>query len=219
MIAKRVTDLIIAGVLLIVLLPLLVTCAVAVLWADGRPVLFAQTRVGRNGVPYRVLKFRTMRVGSGPLVTASGDARVTALGRILRRLKADELPQLWNVVRGDMSLVGPRPEVPHYVVRHRRWFAAIAGLRPGITDWASLIFRDEEQLLATHAADPEFYERVLLRRKLALARLYARHQSWVLDGSLLAATALVLGGAVRLGYHFAGAQLVHDARAGLGIRN
>ncbi|HWA41177.1 MAG TPA: sugar transferase [Gemmatimonadales bacterium] len=212
---KRAGDFLLSGVLLLLFLPLLVLCGLAVWASDGRPVLFGQERVGLDGRSFRIVKFRTMRMSAGPLVTAAGDRRVTPLGAMLRRWKLDELPQLWNVLLGEMSFVGPRPEVPYYVERNARWFRGIRRLRPGITDWSSLIFRDEERLLAAHAGEPAFYERTLLPRKVALARLYARHQSWQLDLGLLAATALILGGATAPGYRLIGRALVQRARAGL----
>lgn len=196
-------------------LPILVVCAILVWWVDGRPVLFRQTRVGRLGRTFEILKFRTMRLGDGALVTQSGDPRITGLGRRLRRTKLDELPQLWNVLRGDMSLVGPRPEVPTFVAAQARLFRAIAPLRPGMTDWASLIFRDEEEVLRAHAGDAGFYQRRLLPRKVALARLYHRRVSWGTDLGLVAATGgllLGLGGVVPT---LLGPAFVARARRGL----
>jgi perosamine synthetase len=185
---KRAFDLFAAALLAPFVLLAGLLCAGLVLTVDGPPVLFRQTRVGRGGRPFEILKFRTMRPGPGPLVTGSGDPRVTRLGARLRRAKLDELPQLWNVLRGDMSLVGPRPEVPVYVAARARDYRAIAALRPGITDWASLVFEDEESVIRSHAGDPEFYERVLLPRKLALARLYQRRLSWRTDLAILTGT-------------------------------
>jgi len=189
---KRAFDLLVTTLLAPLALPAGLLCAGLVLAMDGPPVLFRQSRMGRGGRPFEILKFRTMRPGPGPLVTGSGDPRVTRLGARLRRAKLDELPQLWNVLRGDMSLVGPRPEVPVYVAARARDYRAIAGLRPGITDWASLVFEDEESVVRRHAADPGFYQRVLLPRKLALARLYQRRQSWRTDIAILAGTVAVV---------------------------
>ena len=195
--------------------PVALGSALLVLLIDGRPVLFRQERIGLGGRPFQLFKLRTMRPAAGALVTRSGDPRITPLGRLLRRAKVDELPQLWNVLAGSMSLVGPRPEVPAYVAAHPRLFAGLAQLKPGITDWASLAFRDEEALLAAHADQPDFYERVLLPRKVALARLYRRVRSRGLDLRLLAATALLLLGADRGGRAVAGAVLIARARRGL----
>jgi lipopolysaccharide/colanic/teichoic acid biosynthesis glycosyltransferase len=186
---KRAADALVAVIGGILISPVLATCALAVRLGDGPGILFRQVRIGRAGRPFTILKFRTMRTGTtGPLITASGDSRVTRVGHTLRRFKLDELPQLWNVVRGDMSLVGPRPELPVYVARQAEVFRRLGGMRPGITDWASLTFRDEEALMARHAAQPEFYTTVLLPRKLLLARLYRRHASPCLDLRLVLAT-------------------------------
>lgn len=203
---------VVAGVLGVVALPVILVCAALVRVVDGSPVLFRQARVGRGGRGFDILKLRTMRPGDGSLVTSSGDPRITPLGRRLRRAKLDELPQLWNVLRGDMSLVGPRPETPNYVRIQPRGFRAIAPLRPGLTDWASLVFQDEEAVLSRHAGEPGFYETRLLPRKLALARLYHRKVTPHLDLVILGATALlVLGGRPMVGTVL-GRNLVSRAR-------
>jgi len=209
---KRGADLAASAALLLLFSPLLVLSAAAVLLGDGAPALFRQERVGRNGRGFSILKLRTMRASSGPELTAAGDTRVTPVGRRLRRTKLDELPQLWNVLRGDMSLVGPRPEVPRYVRAEPRAFRAVTMVRPGIVDWASLIFRDEEEVLAAHAAEPDFYERVLLPRKLALARLYLRHSGPGLDLRLLLATLATVLGAGGISRELVGRSLWDRAR-------
>jgi lipopolysaccharide/colanic/teichoic acid biosynthesis glycosyltransferase len=136
--------------------PLLLLIAVLVRVTSRGPVLFRQQRVGRHGVPFTLFKFRTMRADNvGPQVTATGDPRVTAVGRLLRKAKLDELPELFNVVRGDMSLVGPRPEVPRYVdLGDPRWQAVLA-VCPGITDPVTLRLRNEEELIAGIPGDRE----------------------------------------------------------------
>lgn len=142
--AKRVFDICVAVPSLLVLTPVLAATALAVKLSSSGPVLFAQTRSGRNGRPFTIFKFRTMREDSaftGPSVTKVGDDRLTPLGAFLRRSKLDELPQLLNVIRGDMSFVGPRPKVLH----HQR---EPLPFRPGITGAASLAFRREEELLS-----------------------------------------------------------------------
>jgi lipopolysaccharide/colanic/teichoic acid biosynthesis glycosyltransferase len=212
---KRVFDLVVTAVLLVVLSPVVAACAAAVRWADGPPVLFAQERVGRRGGRVRIYKLRSMRPIPGTRITAAGDPRITPLGRRLRRTKADELPQLWNVLRGDMSLVGPRPELPEYQARLPRAFRAIAELRPGLTDWASLALPDEEEILASHGDDPTYYGRVLLPRKLALARLYHRRMSWWIDLRLLLATACLGLGLPGLSRRLAGPTLLDRGRRGL----
>ena len=209
---KRGADVLGSAMLLVLLSPLLAGCALVLLAADGPPLLFRQERVGRGGRPFRILKFRTMRPASGPEVTAAGDPRITPLGRRLRRTKLDELPQLWNVLCGEMSLVGPRPEVPSYVRAEPRAFRAVTRVRPGIVDWASLIFRDEEAILARRAAEPDFYRRILLPRKLALARLYAARSSPGLDLRLLLATFCAMVGAEAGARRLVGTRIYQRAR-------
>lgn len=172
---KRIFDFISALLGLIVVSPLLVFIAIAVKLSSTGPVFFRQTRVGRNFHPFRIVKFRTMHEGmDGPRITARGDHRVTAVGRILRRTKFDELPQLWNVLVGDMSLVGPRPEIPEYVEQFRGDYEEILKVRPGITDPASIEFRREEILLA-QADNPEAkYLSIILPKKLEMAREYVK---------------------------------------------
>ena len=150
-------DLAVSAPALVFLLPVLVGVGIWIRLDSPGPALFRQERVGRHGQTFRIHKFRTMHLhdGAGPLVTASGDARITRAGRWLRRTKLDELPQLWDVLRGAMSLVGPRPEVPRYMALYPDDVrTAILSVRPGITDRAAIEFRDEERLLAG-AADPD----------------------------------------------------------------
>ena len=176
-------------------LPMLAVAAWIKLDSPG-PVFFRQERVGRGGRPFRIHKFRTMRVDAearGPQITVGADARITRVGRILRDNRLDELPQFLDVLAGDMSLVGPRPEVPRYVavwppaLRER-----VLAVRPGITDPASLEFRDEAALLAA-AADPEReYVEVILPRKLARAADYADRASLWTDLAVIGRSVGVL---------------------------
>ena len=184
--AKRTLDVICAAVGLLLLSPLLVVLAVAVKCSSPGPVLFLQVRVGWRGRPFEILKFRSMRVGSsGPAVTAAGDARTTPVGRGLRRYKLDELPQLWNVLVGDMSLVGPRPEVPRFVGCFPADYAYILSVRPGLTDYAALQYRDEESLLAT-SRDPEStYVQSILPAKISLYYRYLYDMSLKTDLALV----------------------------------
>ncbi len=148
---KRVLDIVLAIFGLIFFAPILILIACAVKLTSRGPILFRQVRVGRGGVPFKIVKFRTMSVGAearGLGITVGGDARITTLGRFLRRYKLDELPQLWNVLVGEMSLVGPRPEVPVYVARYSQLQRGVLALRPGITGADAIAFRDEEELLA-----------------------------------------------------------------------
>jgi len=174
---------------------LLVTAGLVAATSPG-PVLFRQQRVGRGGRPFILLKLRTMKAApEGSQLTAAGDARITPVGRWLRRFKLDEIPQLWNVVRGDMSLVGPRPEVPRYVDDSPLWRQVLA-VRPGLTDPVSLRLHDEERLLAGVAAggdDPErFYRERLLPWKLRGYGEYLESRSWATDLGVLVATTLAV---------------------------
>jgi lipopolysaccharide/colanic/teichoic acid biosynthesis glycosyltransferase len=171
--SQRLFDCVCAAAGLVVLSPVLIGIGALIAAFDGTPVLFRQVRVGRNGRPFHILKFRTMRAGStGSSITSSGDERITPIGAVLRKYKLDELPQLVNVLVGEMSLVGPRPEVPEYVRLDSPAWQAILQARPGITDLASLVYRNEEDLLRL-VPEPETYYRNHLRpRKLALNLTY-----------------------------------------------
>ncbi len=167
---KRLIDILAASAGLLSLAPLFAVIAVAIKLDSAGPVFFRQERVGRHGVPFRIFKFRSMvdlPLVDGPQVTVEGDQRITRVGAFLRRSKLDELPQLIDVLRGTMSLVGPRPEVPRYVERYPpEWRHRLLTVRPGITDFASVRYRDEGRLLAA-AADPEReYVEVVLPMKL-----------------------------------------------------
>jgi lipopolysaccharide/colanic/teichoic acid biosynthesis glycosyltransferase len=170
-------------------MPLLAALALLILWDDGPPVFFSQTRVGRRGKPFRIWKFRTMRAGSqGSVITAAGDGRVTRAGAALRRCKLDELPQLFNVLKGDMSLVGPRPEVPEYVQLEAPIWQAVLQVRPGVTDLASLLYRDEETLLGSSGDPNVFYRESVLPAKLILNLGYLRFRSFTRDLGLILLT-------------------------------
>jgi lipopolysaccharide/colanic/teichoic acid biosynthesis glycosyltransferase len=188
---RRTLDIFGSLLALVLLSPVFGTIALLVRIADGKPVFFRQTRVGRHGKPFLILKFRTMRAQSpGSAITSAGDPRVTRVGRWLRRSKLDELPQFVNVLRGEMSLIGPRPEVPDYVQFDDPVWRSVLAAPPGITDLASLAFRDEEQLLAPEP-DAEFYYRsVILPAKLRLNLRYLHSRSFTSDLQLLWMTAL-----------------------------
>ena len=172
-IARRALDLALAIPALVLLAPLLAALAALVRATSPGPAFYSQERVGRFGIPFKLFKFRSMRVGSdraGALVTGGGDPRVTPLGRWLRRTKLDELPQLWNVARGEMSLVGPRPEVPRYVAHYTPAQRRVLQVRPGVTDPATLAFRDEETRLARVPLSERetFYLKEILPQKLEI---------------------------------------------------
>jgi len=190
--AKRLFDIVFAGLGLLLLGPLLLGIALWIKLDSRGPVFFRQERVGRFGVPFRIHKFRTMVTDAeqlGAQITVGADARITAAGRWLRASKVDELPQLWDVLRGAMSLVGPRPEVPRYVALYPPAMRELVlSVRPGITDPASLNFRNESELLA-RAADPEReYVEVVMPMKLGLTADYVRHASLLGDIRLILAT-------------------------------
>lgn len=190
-VASRAVDIVLSGVGLVVASPVMLASAIAVAMEDGSPVLFKQTRIGRDGQPFTMLKFRSMRVAqSGTAITAGGDSRVTGTGHFLRKYKLDELPQLWNVFRGDMSLIGPRPEVPKFVDLSEPLWRKVLSVRPGITDLASLHYRHEEGMLAG-AADPEaHYRRVILPEKLRIQAQGVERKSLVNDFKILVYTVL-----------------------------
>jgi lipopolysaccharide/colanic/teichoic acid biosynthesis glycosyltransferase len=190
---KRALDVVASALGLLVLSPLLVAAALAIKLDSPGPILFRQVRVGRRMRPFQILKFRTMiAVSTGAPLTVGADARITHVGRILRKLKIDELPQLINVLRGEMSLVGPRPEVPRYVAFYPKEFAEILAVRPGITDAASIRYRDEATLLAeADDAEAEYRNRIL-PDKIALARMYIDCASLRYDLALIFKTISLL---------------------------
>jgi len=171
---------------LLFLAPVLAGIALVILLDDGLPVFFTQTRVGRKGKPFRIWKFRTMRSGShGSVITAAGDGRITRAGARLRRYKLDELPQLFNVFKGDMSLVGPRPEVPEHVRVEAEVWQSVLDVRPGITDLATLVYRDEELMLGASGDPDAFYRESVLPAKLLLNIAYLVSRSFWLDLKLI----------------------------------
>jgi lipopolysaccharide/colanic/teichoic acid biosynthesis glycosyltransferase len=187
--SERFFDVTCSAAGLLFLMPVFAGIALMIVRDDGWPVFFSQTRVGRKGKPFRIWKFRTMRAGShGSVITAAGDGRVTRAGAMLRKCKLDELPQLLNVLKGEMSLVGPRPEVPEHVRLEEPMWQAVLAVRPGITDLASLLYRDEERLLGA-ARDPNtFYRESVLPTKLFLNLAYLLSRSFRQDLKLLCLT-------------------------------
>ncbi len=163
---------------LVVALPAVAGLAAAILLEDGSPVLFGQMRIGRNGRPFRLWKLRSMRQDpAGARITAGADPRITRVGRLIRKYKLDELPQLWNVAAGEMSLIGPRPELPAFVDLADPVWREVLSVRPGISDLATLVYRNEEELLRG-ADDPEkHYRTVILPEKLSLNVSYLRRRT------------------------------------------
>jgi lipopolysaccharide/colanic/teichoic acid biosynthesis glycosyltransferase len=180
---KRAFDLVLALLLLTLLLPVILLAAWAAARDTGASGFFKQERIGRDGRPFRVVKIRTMRPVAGTTVTTLGDSRITPLGHLLRRSKLDELPQLFNVLAGQMSFVGPRPDVPGFADALGEEGRVILAVRPGITGPATLKYRDEETLLAG-VEDPERYNReVIYPDKVRLNREYVL--TWSFDKDLI----------------------------------
>ncbi len=187
---KRAFDFVASFSGLVLLSPVMLAVAAAVRLSSPGPVLYVQDRVGRQGRLFRCAKFRTMRVGAdaGGSVTTATDSRITPVGRFLRRWKLDELPQLWNVLTGRMSFVGPRPDVPGYADRLHGEDRRILDLRPGITGPATLLFREEERLLAL-AKDPKaFNDEVIFPEKVRINREYLEAASFWRDIGYILAT-------------------------------
>lgn len=188
---KRVFDLAVSVVALLLLAPLLILIALLVVAGSPGGAFFRQERVGRDGRTFRLVKFRTMRPGSeahGQLTVGTRDPRITGIGRFLRRSKLDELPQLWNVLVGDMSLVGPRPEVPKYVALYKGEQLQVLRFRPGITGPASIAYIDENEQLAGSAHPERVYVEEIMPAKLELDLRYTRERTFLGDLRILFAT-------------------------------
>lgn len=192
---KRAFDIIASGLGLIVLSPLFLVLAIWIKLDSKGPVFYRQVRVGFKNKDFRIFKFRSMRVGAdkGSLVTIGGhDPRVTKSGYFIRKFKFDELPQLINVFLGDMSLVGPRPEVRHYVDYWTPEQMHVLDVRPGITDPASIKFRNENELME-NAEDPEkYYIEVIMQEKIKLYLEYVEKHSFLYDIGLIFKTFFVI---------------------------
>lgn len=192
--AKRLFDIVVAAVGLVVLSPLFVLLAIWIKLDSSGPVFYRGERVGKDGDLFHMFKFRSMAENAaqiGPRITARHDQRVTRPGRFLRDSKLDELPQLINMLRGEMSLVGPRPEDPRYVALYTPEQRRVLSVRPGITSPASVAYRDEEAMLRHHNVD-DWYTRVLMPRKLEMDLAYIEHMSLWSDLKVIAMTIRVL---------------------------
>lgn len=185
---KRIFDIVFSIIGLVLFFPLFIGVAILIKLNSRGPVFFTQIRIGQNFKPFRLYKFRTMRVDAsekGLPISAEGDPRITKFGRFLRKTKIDELPQLLNVLKGDMSLVGPRPEVEKYVNQYREDYEEILKIRPGMTDIASLAYSNEEAILKDKKNPEEYYIHVLLPEKIKLAKEYVRRASLIYDLKLI----------------------------------
>lgn len=186
---KRLFDVVFSLLGIILLFPLFILVSVFIKLDTPGPVFFKQMRIGKAGNPFYIYKFRTMIANAdklGPSVTSKNDLRITKTGRILRKYKIDELPQLFNVLKGDMSLVGPRPEVPKYVEKYNEYQKKVLSLKPGITDPASLKFRNEEEILASYDIKEEedlenIYINEIMPIKIELNLKYAENANIITD--------------------------------------
>lgn len=191
---KRLFDIAASAIGLLLLAPVLLGIAIWIKRDSPGPVFFRQERIGRHGQPFRIYKFRSMRQDNAGLqITVGEDARITRSGRFIRAYKLDELPQLINVLLGDMSIVGPRPEVPRYVALYPAEVRAeVLSVRPGITDLASVQYRSESMLLAQSSNPEQTYVDTILPAKLALCRQYVRERSFWLDLRIIGMTLGIL---------------------------
>jgi len=181
---KRIFDVATSIIGLIVLLPFFIIIAILIKLNDKGPIFYKQKRIGQNFKPFELLKFRTMIVNAdkiGPAVTKDGDPRITKIGKFLRKTKLDELPQLWNVIRGDMSIVGPRPEVEKYIQYYKDDYKEILKVRPGITDYATIKFRNEEEILSKYDDTESAYIKYVLPEKIKLYKTYIKEISFLTD--------------------------------------
>lgn len=192
MFLKNVFDRVMALLGLIVLWPVLIIVAVLIrVKMPGGPVIFKQKRVGRNGKLFTMYKFRSMTVGhGGSSVSVAGESRITPLGAKLRHYKLDELPELWNVLIGDMSFVGPRPDVPGYADQLQGENREVLNLRPGITGPASLKYRDEEDLLSMQPDPQKYNDEVIFPDKVRINRYYLHNYSFIKDIQMIFCTVL-----------------------------
>ena len=194
---KRLMDILASATLLVLLCPIMVGLALWIRWKDGAPVLFRQERIGRNGVPFDIFKFRTMRLqqaGDLAVTSGDGDERITSTGKRMRSRRMDEFPQLWNVLKGDMSFVGPRPEVPSYVDVQSETWKSVLSVRPGITGPDALAFRNEGELLSQVPDADQHYRDTLLPQKLAIQVDYVANRTLASDLAILFRTLGVLRG-------------------------
>jgi lipopolysaccharide/colanic/teichoic acid biosynthesis glycosyltransferase len=192
---KRLFDIFAAAAVLILLSPLLFLAALLIRLDSSGPIFFRQERIGKEFRPFWIYKFRTMSDGAdkrGPLVTVGDDERITRVGRVLRKSKIDELPQLINILKGEMSVVGPRPEVRSYVELFHDDYQEILKVRPGLTDLASLKYRNEAEILGRSTKPREDYISLILPDKIALGKKYVHNSSLGFDLELIFRTLVKL---------------------------
>lgn len=200
MFLKRLFDIVASFCGIVILFPLIVIVSILIKLTSKGPVLFKQVRVTKNGRLFKIYKFRTMRENSegNRQITVGNDSRITGVGHILRKTKLDELPQLFNVLKGEMSLVGPRPEVPKYVELYTKEQREILKVSAGITDYASIYFSNESELLGEAENPEEFYIKKIMPYKIELNKKYIKEIGIVTDIKLIILTILKILGLVKL---------------------
>lgn len=200
MFLKRLFDIVASFCGIVILFPLIVIVSILIKLTSKGPVLFKQVRVTKNGKLFKIYKFRTMRENSegNRQITVGNDSRITGIGHILRKTKLDELPQLFNVLKGEMSLVGPRPEVPKYVELYTQEQREILKVSAGITDYASIYFSNESELLGEAENPEEFYIKKIMPYKIELNKKYIKEIGIVTDIKLIILTILKILGLVKL---------------------
>ena len=189
---KRFLDLSFSLAVLLLIAPLLIFIGIAIKWGSKGPVFYRQERIGKDGKPFQIFKFRTMRPDSdklGLLTVGGRDPRITAIGYYLRKYKLDELPQFLNVLAGEMSIVGPRPEVKKYVDLYSTEQKRVLEVKPGITDYASLLYKDENDVLAKYPNPEQAYIDIVMPHKLKINLEYINNRSFWMDLKIIALTA------------------------------
>lgn len=192
---KRLLDILISLIVLLILSPILIIISLGIVISSGTPIFYLQERVGRGWKQFKIIKFRTMVNDAdqiGPGVSSEDDTRITSLGNFLRKYKLDELPQFFNVFWGEMSLIGPRPELLKYAEFYKDDYSKILTLKPGITDYASINFRNEAKLLDGKSESESFYLMKILPEKIFLYKKYLQEVSLVTDLKILFSTFKVI---------------------------
>ena len=190
-IIKRTADIILSIIVLLILLPVLFVISLLIILTDGFPVFYFQRRVGKNWKEFNIIKFRTMVNGAdklGPGISVNNDSRITKIGKVLRKFKLDELPQFINVLKGEMSLVGPRPELLKYANNFSLEYSKILSVKPGISDFASIAYKDEARLLDKDGDSEEIYLEKILPEKIKLYNKYIEEMNFFIDIKILLLT-------------------------------
>ncbi|HHW59727.1 MAG: sugar transferase [Bacteroidales bacterium] len=181
---KRGFDFLFSLIFLIILLPFFLIISLMIITTDGFPIFYNQKRVGKDQKIFKILKFRTMKKNAetqGKLTIGEKDPRITKIGYFLRKYKIDELPQLWNILKGDMSFIGPRPEVPEYVAMYNDQQKEVLSVRPGLSDYASLRYINENEILSHYPSPDDAYINILLPQKIKLSKKYIAEMSLKTD--------------------------------------